>query len=180
MRTLRLAGLSVVLLIQACAGRVSTPEPGAPVAEQGGTTVLAPATGGSPDESPPPVPEHQSRVTIDKGSMGGGPAVTALLDAADQAAKAGRVDLAAAAIERALRLEPQNALLWSRLASIRLRQRDWAQAETLAGKSSSLARDNAGLRLQNWRIIEQARLEQGDRAGAGEARDMIEKLRIRD
>jgi hypothetical protein len=49
-----------------------------------------------------------------------------LLDTAEQRASAGHLDSAAATLERALRLEPQNPLLWHRLARLRLQQGQFA------------------------------------------------------
>lgn len=105
------------------------------------------------------------------------PAIVALLDVADREIQSGRSDYAVASIERALNLEPKNAMLWSRLAAIRLQQRDWQQAYVLANKSNSLAPGNRSLQRQNWQIIEQAKAGQGDVAGVTEARRMLESLR---
>jgi len=105
------------------------------------------------------------------------PAVVALLDMADREIQSGRSDYAVASIERALNLEPKNAMLWSRLAVIRLQQRDWQQAYVLANKSNSLAQGERSLQRQNWQIIEQAKAGQGDVTGVAEARRMLESLR---
>jgi len=104
------------------------------------------------------------------------PAVVALLNNADKETLSGRTDYAAAAIERALGLEPQNALLWSRLAAIRLSQGNWQQAVILAGRSNSLARNNRSLLLQNWKTIERAKTGLGDIPGAAAARQTINRL----
>lgn len=64
---------------------------------------------------------------------------------------------AAALLERALRIEPRNAHLWHRLAKIRLQQGRYGMAESLAQKSSALAKDDAELKQRNTEIINAAR-----------------------
>lgn len=105
------------------------------------------------------------------------PAVIALLESAERDLQAGKSEYAVASIERALNLEPKNAILWSRLATIRLAQQDWQQAYVLANKSNSLAQGNTALQRQNWQIIARAKTGQSDVAGAAEARKKLEDLR---
>ncbi len=109
----------------------------------------------------------------------GGSAVVALLDQAQARMRAGDPDAAAAVLERALRIEPRNARLWSQLAWVRLRQGLPAQAEQTALKSNALARADYRLQAANWRIIAKARWAQNDadRAVAAErrARDFEER-----
>jgi tetratricopeptide (TPR) repeat protein len=97
------------------------------------------------------------------------PAVVALLDSAGAAVGAGNLDGAAASLERALRIEPRNAAIWQRLADVRLRQQQPAQAEAMAVKSNTLAGGDRKLMAGNWRIIAAARNMQGDAGGAQEA-----------
>ena len=77
---------------------------------------------------------------------------------------------AAATLERALRIEPDNPLVWNRLAKVRLEQGRPEQAEATAMKSNALAADRPALWPENWGIIADARSRQGDDAGAAEAR----------
>jgi len=63
---------------------------------------------------------------------------------------------AAGLLERALRIEPRNATLWSRLASVRFEQQAWKQAIQLAAKSNTLAESNNNLRRQNWVLMASA------------------------
>lgn len=104
-------------------------------------------------------------------------AVQALLKDADAHERSGRYTLAVAAVERALRLAPRDARLWSRLAGIRAAQRQWSQAEQLAGKSNSLAGSGEKrLMAANWRLIAQARERLGDARGALQARNRAAEL----
>jgi len=92
--------------------------------------------------------------------------VLALLTQADQERAAGQLPAAGASLERALRIEPRNPVLWQKLARVRLEQGEYRQAENLAAKANALAPDNRSLRAENWRIIGQARQGLGDQAGA--------------
>ena len=96
-------------------------------------------------------------------------AVVALLQKSQNQSSAGRWESAGASLERALRIEPRNPVLWQKLARVRLEQENYPQAENLAAKSNSLAGGDQGLRAENWRIIGQARSKRGDRAGAKSA-----------
>ena len=103
-------------------------------------------------------------------------AVVALSDAARTDAAGGRLDAAAASLERALRIEPRNPALWQELAKLRLEQGQYQQAEGLAARSNGWAGDDKTLRAENWRIIGQARLKRGDYAGAQAAFDKAAEL----
>ena len=102
------------------------------------------------------------------------PAVLALLNNAAAQEQAGQYEQAAATLERALRLEPRNAMLWHRLARLRLSQGEWQTAADLAAKSNSLAGGDSDLQARNWQVIAEAKERQGDRDGAREARARAE------
>jgi len=104
------------------------------------------------------------------------PAVIALLDNADRQAGSGKLDSAAAALERALRIEPRNAILWQRLADIRLRQKQPGQAESLALKSNTLAVGDKTTQADNWRIIAKSRRMRDDADGARQADSRADAL----
>ena len=93
-------------------------------------------------------------------------AIAGLLDDARADAAAGRLTNAAASLERALRIEPRNPRLWQELARVRLKQGEYAQAESTAARSNSWAGGDNRLRAENWRLIAQAREARGDAAGA--------------
>jgi cytochrome c-type biogenesis protein CcmH/NrfG len=84
-------------------------------------------------------------------------AVAGLMDTARADVAANRLGSAAATLERALRIEPRNARLWHELARVRLRQGDYAQAESTAARSNAWAGADGELRAANQRIIEEAR-----------------------
>jgi predicted negative regulator of RcsB-dependent stress response len=101
-------------------------------------------------------------------------AVMALLNKAKNQSAAGRMDEAGANLERALRIEPRNPILWHELARLRLEQGQYRQAENMAAKSKMLAGTNRYLQAENWRIIGEARSRRGDLQGAREAFEKAE------
>src|SRR3989454_1325487 len=111
-----------------------------------------------PGTAPTPAPEPAApTATIASASLLDGPR-------ADTAT--GRLANAAASLERALRIEPRNPRLWQELARVRLKQGDYAQAESTAARSNSWAGGDSGLRAENLRPIAHAREARGDAEGA--------------
>jgi predicted Zn-dependent protease len=104
-------------------------------------------------------------------------AIAGLLDGARADAASGRLANAAASLERALRIEPRNPRLWQELARVRLKQGEYAQAESTAARSNSWAGGDSSLRAENWRLIAQAREARGDAAGARAALEAAERQR---
>ena len=87
--------------------------------------------------------------------------VLALLSQAKEQERAGNPEKAAAVLERALRIEPNNPQLWYRLALLRLQQGKLDLAKSLAAKSSALAQGDEDLQIKNRTIMEQVDLLQG-------------------
>ncbi len=102
-------------------------------------------------------------------------AVVALLGQAQTQLSAGRSEAAGASLERALRIEPRNPLLWQELARVRLDQGQYRQAENLAAKANALGGDDKRLLTENWRIIGRARSKLGDLPGAQAAFERAER-----
>lgn len=111
-----------------------------------------------------PAPVPQASVSAEP-SQDKPPAVAALLADANRQLRAGNNDAAAAALERALRVQPRDAYLWHRLAYVRLEQGRGSDAESLALKSNSLAGDKLELVETNNRLIERARRLSSSAAG---------------
>jgi tetratricopeptide (TPR) repeat protein len=115
----------------------------------------------------PPAPEVAVTAAVDQGGQSS-PA-DALRAQAERQRQAGDYAGAAATLERALRIQPQDARLWNRLARVRMEQGLHSQAANLAARSNALAGDQADLKHDNWSIIATARRQAGDTAGAAEA-----------
>ena len=118
---------------------------------------------------PAPQPSTEQHSSASGSSSKANAAVTSLLSSAENSIKHGDYRSASSAIERALRHDPKNADLWHRLAQVRLRQSEYAQAESLSLKSNALSNGNKSLMARNWSLISKARRLQGDGAGADEA-----------
>jgi tetratricopeptide (TPR) repeat protein len=97
------------------------------------------------------------------------PAVSALVTAANQSTKSGDIESAAAAIERAIRIDPRNGELLYKLAVLRLKQSKPILAEDLAKKAALLAGKDNTLKKNSWLLIAHAKEMQSDTVGAAEA-----------
>ena len=113
---------------------------------------------------------------VPKPVMSGNPAVIALLDRAQLDTGAGKREAAGASLERGLRIEPRNAWLWHELAQLRLTQGQYAQAISLAQKSISFAGRERRVLALDWRVIGNARVAQGNAAGAEQAFKLATEL----
>ncbi len=120
----------------------------------------------APEPAPLPAPARTENL-----------AIAGLLDGARADSAAGRLANAAASLERALRIEPRNPRLWQELARLRLKQGDYAQAESTAARSNSWAGSDNALRAENWRLIAQSRDARGDAEGARAALEAAERQR---
>jgi len=154
--------LMIVALLQACSTPLPPRPAPPPVIEQG---TSAPEQVPVPAQGVPaqPQPRYQTRPQAVTSQP---PAVVALLGQAEAQANGGDLTAAASSLERALRIDPRNAVIWYHLATVRLEQGEPAQAEQLAVKSTSLAGGNRLQQARNWRLIAQARRAQGNPDGA--------------
>lgn len=138
------------------------------------------------DEQPPA--EVEERVVVDgrvlplpekpqitTETLGAGqtvsPVVADLLDEAINHKRAANYDAAADTLERALRIEPRNALVWHELADLRFNLSDFNQAIQFAQKSNTLTRaGDANLQRRNWKLISTAYAALGNSVKAAEYR----------
>lgn len=132
---LKLAALAVLLLLSGCATF------GGPNAMQ--DSAANPWSGQPPYEWPPYQQSYAEDLNL-------GPAPRALLAEADAHYEAGQLESSAAAIERALRLEPRSPVLWYRLSSLRASLGDHSGANRLAEKANSLLDRSSPSRVEQW------------------------------
>ena len=169
-----LAGVLCVLIISGCAGTQNGQM--SPVVDRGAQT-SEPQAYPVPREPIAAVPQPVApQPAVPRQTKAEPPAVVALLDHAEQQANAGDLESAAATLERAIRIDSRNPVLWHHLASVRLAEAEPAQAEQLATKSNSLAAGNHPLQARNWELIAQARRSRGDMAGARSAEQQARGL----
>lgn len=162
----------VFLLLGACAQQ--QPVRNIPVESGGGTPLPMPAGAGVESLPPPatapeapatPRPPQPARQLADGSQL---PAVKGLVASSDRALAKGEVELAAVSLERAQRLAPQSALVYQKLARVRLKQSRPAEAEQLARKALAYATIPAQ-QAELWRLIASARRQRGQQAAAQEA-----------
>jgi len=102
------------------------------------------------------------------------PMVEDLREQARQARAQGRHDEAAAALDRALELVPEEPALLQERAEAALLQRDFARAGQLAERAFALGAQVGPLCRRHWATIEQVRLVEGDAEGAASARTQVQ------
>lgn len=152
------AAVLVALLVTGCV----PPDMGRP---QPSTTAPVPSTAPPPavavirpvpdlGEAPPapaePLPAPRTAPPVSSASQ-------ALLTQSRGHQAAGRYEQAAASIERALRIEPRQPVLWLELGNIRLKEGDFAQAESMGRKALSLATGDATLTARAEQLIAAAK-----------------------
>ena len=156
----------VIIVSAVLAGCATAPGPApTPAPEPDLPPVQIPEAVPAPVPGPAPAPAARTENV----------AIAGLMDTARTDAAAGRLANAAATLERALRIEPRNPRLWHELARVRLKQGQYAQAESVAARSNSWAGSDNALRAENWRLIAEARTARGDAEGARTALDAAER-----
>jgi hypothetical protein len=151
------AALLLVATLSGCVppGSTRPPEPKAPVPASRPAPPPAPAPEPppAPPVTPPPAPPPPPVRIVPPAS----PASQALLNESRTHSAAGRYPQAAAAIERAIRIEPRQPVLWLELGNIRLKEGNFAQAESLGRKALSLSAGDADLSARAQALISNAR-----------------------
>lgn len=121
----------------------------------------APPSEGTPTpEQPPRPPPKQFKLS---------PATNALVQQAHNQAHAGAFAPAAATLERALRIEPENPLLWIELGQIRLSENNPAQADAMGHKALALATGDPQAQASSWRLIAESLRVRGRNQEAADA-----------
>jgi len=152
--------------------------PGEAPLEQAPETVAAGSAQPRPDEPSPAQPavaEASLPPPAEPSFVGPqrrfhlGTAATALVTRAHAQASRGEYVLAAATIERALRIEPENPLLWIELGQVRMRDGNAVQADGIYRKALSLATGDSELQATAWILIAESLRTRGRNQEAAEA-----------
>ncbi len=114
----------------------------------------------SPQSPEPSQPQRRFRLSA---------ASTALVSQAQKQARSGDLVAATATLERALRIEPDNPLLWIELGRLRLQEKNGVQAQSFARKALSLATGDPRTQSFAWQLIADALRAQGRNQEAHEA-----------
>jgi uncharacterized protein HemY len=104
------------------------------------------------------------------------PASTALVTQAQAQRKRGDLPGATVSLERALRIEPSNPLLWIEMGRLRMDQRNFAQAEAMGRKAVSMAVGDNRTQASAWSLVADALKARGRNPEAQEALDRSRAL----
>ncbi len=121
----------------------ATPAPPPPVAVIQPVPERPPVPAGSVEPPSPPA----------RTAPPAGAATQTLINQSRAHQAAGNYEQAAASIERALRIEPRQPLLWLELGNIRLKEGDYTQAEGMGRKALSLSAGDAALTARSEQLI---------------------------
>ena len=88
--------------------------------------------------------------------------VLALVSQAETQAGNGQLDSAAGTLERAIRIDGQDASTWYQLAQVNLAQGRADDALAMARKSIALSGTGKHLESRNWRLVAQAHEQNGN------------------
>jgi tetratricopeptide (TPR) repeat protein len=182
---MRLAPVSICVLLLLAAGCTLTPfESGKP---QGSSTQSTPPPGSGPVI--PSVPEVTPTTPESESAAGGNlpapaplprerpkatpatlsPASKSLVGQAQTQRKKGDLPGAAVSLERALRIEPNNPLLWIEMGRLRMDQHNYPQAEAMGRKSLSMSVGDNRTQSQAWLLISDALKARGRNPQAQDA-----------
>ena len=148
----------MVALLTGCPSLLSPP-PDFPESQSATSTPSSPAAPSSagsaqppaPTPGQPPPPGAPSRPPPKQYHLG--PAASALVAQSHKQMAGGDFGLAAATIERAMRIEPDNPLLWIELGRVRYTAGDYSQADSMGHKALALAAGDAQAQSSAWHLI---------------------------
>lgn len=171
---IRILLLSALASLGACTvPRPYEPPPApAPAPSPGGTPAeTRPAPAPAPVEEPEPLPGPVVR----EPTLGA--ASRALVSQAHSQVAAKNYPVAAASIERALRIEPDNPLLWIELGKVRQAEGNYGQAENMGRKAASMAVNAPRTQSTAWSLVAESLRARGKNAQAREAQERAEAAR---
>jgi Tfp pilus assembly protein PilF len=180
MRFVHACVFTCVVALAACSAgpfRTETPAPPrdrTPPAPGEGPTVTTPPviTGPTPEveptiEVPMPLPPPRERPRALPATLS--PASKALVAQAQGQRKRGDLPGAAVSLDRALRIEPNNPLLWIEIGRLRMDQGNFPQAEGMARKALAVSVGDDGTQAQAWQLIAESYRARGRNSQAEEA-----------
>lgn len=97
------------------------------------------------------------------------PASEALVAQARAQRKKGDLPGASVALDRAMRIEPNNPLLWIEMGQLRMDQRNYPQAENMGRKALAMSVGDDATQSQAWELIAQSLRARGRNTEAAEA-----------
>lgn len=174
MNRVAIAG-ALALMLGACAVpkpyQPTTPSTSVPPAQVPPTVETQPAPAPPTIEEPQPLPGPVVREPVL------GPASRALVGQAQTQLASKNYAVAASSIERALRIEPDNALLWIELGKVRQAEGNYVQAENMGRKALSMAANAPRAQSSAWSLIAESYRARGKNSEAREAQMRAKQLR---
>jgi tetratricopeptide (TPR) repeat protein len=141
------AALAAAVLLTGCPAPLQRPQ-----------ALGSPPPGPQPSEPPPgslaPVPPPRAQPAPRENHLS--PATRSLVTQSRSLASHGDLDGASSTLDRALRIEPNNPLLWIELGRLRLAESDAHQAESCGRKALALASGDPGTQAQAGRLLADA------------------------
>lgn len=165
-----LAATAAALALSACVVQPPqrTPPPGP--SQPPGDTIPSPV----PDVPVEPTPAPTPVPVVPEPTLGA--ASNSLVTTAQTQLKAKNYSGAAASIERALRIEPSNPLLWIELGKVRSAEGNHAQAENMGRRAISLTKAPRASATA-WRLVADSLRAMGKTRDAQEALQKAESFR---
>lgn len=147
------------------------PEPPTPVPEEPPPLETTPVVPVPEVEEPQPLPEPVVREpTLSAASQ-------ALVKQAQIQLSTKNFPVAASSIERALRIEPGNPLLWIELGKVRQAEGNYVQAENMARKAVSMAVNAPRTQSSAWQLIAESLRARGRNSEAQAAQSRADAFR---
>ena len=121
---------------------------------------------------PPPPPKERPKTPAAKLS----PASQALVNQAQAQRKKGDLPGATVTLDRALRIEPMNPLLWIEMGRLRMDQRNYPQAENMGRKARSMSVGDDRTQSAAWQLIADSLRARGKNVQAQQALEKSKAL----
>jgi tetratricopeptide (TPR) repeat protein len=125
-------------------------------------------------ETPPPAPPPRERPKASAATLS--PASKALVSQAQAQRKKGDLPGATVSLDRALRIEPNNPLLWIEMGRLRMDQRNYPQAENMGRKALAMSVGDDGTQAMAWQLISDSLRARGKNIQAQEATEKAKAL----
>ena len=147
------AAYTAAVLLSACSLFAARPPPSEPSLPQGSPPQQPSPQQPSPQPSPPQPPAHPPPPARENRLSS---ATRSLVTQARAQIAHGDLPAASSTLDRALRIEPNNPLLWIELGRLRLAESDAHQAEGCGRKALALASGDRATQAQAGRLLTDA------------------------
>jgi len=122
----------------------------------------------------PSIPVPRERPKVAPAALS--PASKALVSQAQAQRKKGDLPGAAGSLDRALRIEPNNPLLWIEMGRLRMDQRNYPQAENMGRKALAMSVGDDRTQAMAWQLISDSLRARGKNIQAQEATEKAKAL----